>query len=364
MNKPPRRGSGCPFCAVSDLRLFAAFQSFLALVAIAFVCCCPTVTVAASQEVDAIGPETSVPAPADSGLTNTGCREDDVWVVSTRRLPDISRLPAHVTFDVERLVPDVACSRWMPSDLPSLLEEPQRPLVIFIHGNRYDPASAKSQGLLLARRLSACRPNAPQARTVIFSWPSSQEGLLLRDSRAKYERSMTEGHYLAWLLGQVEPERSVAIVSYSYGGLIALEALDHLVGAQRSGRSNLQPWIDRPAKLHLVMVAAAVRQDALAPCSEYRGVLRCIDRLTLLNNTRDQALRFFEFVDPDLGTEALGHENMPARWLPPEIEFVQVDAAPIVGKSHRFPPYLDSPSLRQRLVTGALDGLTDTTTGE
>ena len=364
MNKPPRRGSGCPFCAVSDLRLFAAFQSFLALVAIAFVCCCPTVTVASSQEVDAIGPETTVPAPADSGLSNTDCREDDVWVVSTRRLPDISRLPAQVTFDVERLVPDVACSRWMPSDLPSLLEEPQRPLVIFIHGNRYDPASAKSQGLLLARRLSACRPNAPQPRTVIFSWPSSQEGLLLRDSRAKYERSMTEGHYLAWLLGQVEPERSVAIVSYSYGGLIALEALDHLVGAQRSGRSNLQPWIDRPAKLHLVMVAAAVRQDALAPCSEYREVLRCIDRLTLLNNTRDQALRFFEFVDPDLGTEALGHENMPARWLPPEIEFVQVDAAPIVGKSHRFPPYLDSPSLRQRLVVGALDGLTDIPTGE
>jgi hypothetical protein len=78
-----------------------------------------------------------------------------------------------------------------------------------------------------------------------------------------------------------------------------------------------------------------------------------------LNNTRDQALRFFEFVDPDLGTEALGHENMPARWMPPEVEFVQVDAAPIVGKSHRFPPYLDSPSLRKRLASGALDGLTD-----
>jgi hypothetical protein len=86
-------------------------------------------------------------------------------------------------------------------------------------------------------------------------------------------------------------------------------------------------------------------------------VLRCIDRLTLLNNTEDQALRFFKFIDPNLRTEALGHENMPARWLPPEIEFVQIDAAPIIGKSHRFPPYLESPSLRQRLATGALDGL-------
>ena len=333
--------------SVSVLRLCTALKLSLALTVIAVVCCCAT-GVEASPSAD---------TPVATDRASNG--DDDVWVVSTRRLPDISRLPSHVTFDVERLVPDAACSRWVRSDLPSLMDDPQRPLLIFIHGNRYDSADAKSQGLLLARRLAACHPNAPAARTVIFSWPSSREGHLLRDSRAKYERSMTEGHYLAWLLGQVEPTRPVAIVAYSYGGLIALEALDHLVGAQRSGRASLQPWIDRPARMHLVLVASAVRQDALAPCGEYRKVLRCIDRLTLLNNTRDQALRFFEFVDPDLGTEALGHENMPARWMPPEVEFVQVDAAPIVGKSHRFPPYLDSPSLRKRLASGALDGLTD-----
>jgi esterase/lipase superfamily enzyme len=268
-------------------------------------------------------------------------------------------MPTNVTFGVERLTTDATCSRWIQSDLPSLLDDPQRPLMIFIHGNRYDSADAKSQGVLLDRRLTACHPKASTARTVIFSWPSSREGHLLQDSRAKYERSMTEGRYLAWLLGQMDPGRPVAIVAYSYGGLIALEALDHLAGAERSGRSSLQPWLDRPARLHLVLVASAVRQDALAPRGEYRKVLRCVDRLTLLNNTRDNALRFFEFVDPDLGTEALGREHMPARWLPPEIEFVQVDAAPIVGKSHRFPPYLDSPSLRKRMASGALDGLTD-----
>jgi len=331
--------------SVSDLRLFAAPQPFLILTAIALSCCCPPLVA-------------SSPA-ADASPSGQAAVEEDIWVVSTRRLPDITRLPANVTFGVERLAADATCSRWMPSDLPSLLDDPQRPLLIFIHGNRYEPADATSQGVRLARRIAACRPDAAAVRTVIFSWPSSQEGLLLRDSRAKYERSMTEGHYLAWLLGQVEPSRPVAIVAYSYGGLIALEALDHLVGAQRSGRAELQPWVDRPARMHLVLVAAAVRQDALAPCGEYRNVLRCVDRLTLLNNTRDQALRFFEFVDRDLGTEALGHENMPARWLPPEVEFVQVDAAPIVGKSHRFPSYMESPSLRQRLAAGVLDGLTD-----
>jgi len=326
------------------VRLFAAFQAFLMLTAIAVSCGCPPL-------------EAGSPA-ADGEPIVHEASADDVWVVSTRRLPDITRLPTHVTFGVERLVPDAACSRWMPSDLASLLDDPQRPLMIFIHGNRYEPTDARSQGVMLSRRLAACRPDAASVRTVIFSWPSSQEGLLLRDSRAKYERSMAEGHYLAWLLGQVDPCRPVAIVAYSYGGLIALEALDNLIAAQRSGRSDLQPWLDRPARLHLVLVASAVRHDALAPCGEYRKVLQCIDRLTLLSNTRDQALRFFAFVDPDLGTQALGRENMPARWLPPEIEFVQVDAAPIIGKSHRFPPYTESPSLRQRMAAGALEGLT------
>jgi esterase/lipase superfamily enzyme len=347
MNRP-RRGSGwSSICSVSVLRLLAVLKPFLALTVVAFVCCCGT-GVEASPSADV---SVATDSPASGG--------DDVWVVSTRRLPDISRLPANVTFGVERLVRDGACSRWMTSDLPSLLDEPQRPLVVFIHGNRYESADAKSQGLLVARRLAACHPNASAARTVIFSWPSSREGHLLRDSRAKYERSMTEGHYLAWLLGQVEPDRPVAIVAYSYGGLIALEALDNLITAEQSGRSNLQPWLDRSARLHLVLVASAVQQDALAPCGEYRKVLRSVDRLTLLNNTRDQALRFFEFIDPDLGTEALGHEHMPSRWIPPGIEFVQVDAAPIVGKSHRFPPYLESPSLRQRMANGTLDGLTN-----
>jgi len=333
--------------SVSALRCIAAFHASLFVTAIAVWCCGPLVANAS--------PPADAPAPSASLATS----DDDIWVVSTRRLPDIGRLPATVTLGVERLVPDVGCSRWMPSDLPSLLDDPQRPLAVFIHGNRYDSASAKSQGVLLARRLAACRPHAPQVRTVIFSWPSSQEGHLLRDSRAKYERSMTEGYYLAWLLGQMDPGRPVAIMAYSYGALIALEALDNLATAERSGRSSLQPWIDRPARLHLVLMAAAVQQDALAPCGEYRQVLRCIDRLTLLNNTQDQALRFFEFVDPDLRTEALGREHMPARWLPPGIEFVQVDAAPIIGKSHRFPPYMETPALRQRMAAGALDGLTN-----
>lgn len=346
--------------AVSPLRFHIfltgiwVFQPFLALtMAISLGLALPSAAaspVATACQADSEDSEDSE-ARSDQG-------HEDVWVVSTRHLPETECIPRNVTLGVERLVEEGACSRWVRSDLKSLLDNPQQPLMIFIHGNRYDPASAKSQGLMLARRSAACRFGGPSVRTLIFSWPSSREGLLLKDSRAKYERSLTEGRYFAWLLGRMNSDRPVAIVAYSYGGLIALEALDHLTTATRSGRSGLEPWIDRHARVHLVLVAAAVRQDALAPRGPYRNVLQCIDRLTLLNNTQDKALGFFEFIDRSLRTDALGHENMPARWLPPEIEFVQVDAAAAIGKSHRFPLYMDSPSLRQLLVSGALDGLT------
>ncbi|MFM8891494.1 MAG: NAD-dependent epimerase/dehydratase family protein [Planctomycetia bacterium] len=117
------------------------------------------------------------------------------------------------------------------------------------------------------------------------------------------------------------------------------------------------PDVARANLVALTGALSAVRHDALAPGGEYRRVMRSIDRLTLLNNTRDEALKFFRFIDPGLRTEALGHEQMPARWVCPEIEFTQVDAAPVVGKSLRFLDDLQAPSLARRLAAGSLEGL-------
>lgn len=286
--------------------------------------------------------------------TEAKCRKRDVWSVITRGLPDIGRMPTHARPAVERLD---ARGCWQQTDLSGLLENPRQPLVVFVHGNRYDHDSARDQGLTLAARTAATCAEAADARTVIFSWPSDKQGILLRDSRAKYERAITEGHYLAWLLSKVEPDRPVAIVGYSYGALIALEALEDLVHAECAGRNDVQPWTDRSAPLHLVLVAAAVRQDALAPRGPYRETLSCIDRLTILSNSDDIALRFFEYVDRSLRTEALGHDGMPAAWVPRGIGFSQVDCAEIVGPSHRFRNYLASSSLMRRICSGAGRGL-------
>ena len=75
-----------------------------------------------------------------------GCVDGDVWMVSTRRLPGICGIPVRADFEVERRLD----GRWVPADLTELLAEPERPLVFFIHGNRYETSDAKVQGVALA----------------------------------------------------------------------------------------------------------------------------------------------------------------------------------------------------------------------
>jgi hypothetical protein len=291
------------------------------------------------------------PLPGD----DAECRAADVWVVSTRRLSGICRLPDAADLAVERCI-DPDCGRWERSDLASLLGDPSRPLLVFIHGNRYEAAAAKSQGVLLARHCTAGCPGGCRPRTVIFSWPSAKQGILLKDGRAKYERAAADGHYMAWFLGQVAPERPVAIVAYSFGAMITLEALEDLVAAERSGRGDMQPWTNRAARTHLVFVAPAVRCDALAPRGPYGETLACFDRLTLVLNSRDDALKFFPWLDRQVRADALGYVGMPRHWMG-DVEYAATDAARIVGKQHGLPLYLASPVLTRRIATGALEAL-------
>lgn len=303
----------------------------------------------ARADLSACPPEPTCPAAAD------------VWVVSTRRLPCIAAVPAGVDLAVERCT-DPACGRWERADLASLLAEPGRPLQIFIHGNRYQPGEAKSQGLQFDRRVAAGCPATPPVRTVIFSWPSEQEGLLLRDGRAKYDRAHADGHYLGWFLRQIPAEQPVAIVAYSFGALITVEALEDLVAVERTGTGSLQPWTTRPGRTNIVFIAPAVRCDAFGPRGPYRETLAGCDRLTLVINSRDDALRFFPWIDKRVRADALGYVGMPRRWVPAEVEFAACDAAGIIGKNHGLPLYLGSPVLTRRIAAAALADLgTDAT---
>jgi len=273
------------------------------------------------------------------------CEAADVWLLNTRRLPGICRLPETAHPGVEWY--DRGSCRWQPGDLGGIVAG-ERPLVVFIHGNRYDPCSAKRQGLQLARRCASLCGNSTAAQTLIYSWPSQQDGRLLKDGRNKYRRCYTEGYYLAWLLGQIAPDRPVVLVGYSFGSLITLEALDNLLDAEQAGLP-ISPWRRRPGQTRLVFIAPAVRCDAFAPCGPYRDTLDCVDCLSLTINSRDNALRFFHLLDRRTKVDALGHTGMPRRWVPADVGYSAVDASSIVGSEHRFTLYLQSTTLMRRI---------------
>jgi len=295
--------------------------------------------------------------------------QDDVWAVSTRRLPAVCRPPSTANVAVERLAPARTATgrmaesgqapagggspRWERSDLESLLAEQRRPLVIFIHGNRYDHADARQQGVLLASRMAQCCPESAPAQTVIFSWPSEQQGILLRDGRAKLDRARADAHYLAWLLDRIDPARPVAIVGYSFGAVVSLGALDDLATGRGSTREDAVPWTARTGRTHLVLVAPAVRCDCLASRGPHRQAALCLDRLTLVINSEDEALRFFPLLEHDVRVQALGEVGMPRRWLPDGVDFSTTNAAPVIGRQHSFLPYLGSAVLTRRICSGA-----------
>ena len=286
----------------------------------------------------------TMPAPAAAE-----CTEGDVWVVSTRRLPGICGLPSHAEFDVERRI----AGRWERADITDLFDDPARPLVFFIHGNRYEASEAKSQGVTVARQVEAICPTS--VRTVVFSWPSQQQGGLIQSSRDSYRRSVADGHYLAWLLGRVPSSQPVAIIGYSLGGLIATEALNDLMTVPEASIEG--PWATRQGRTHLVLVAPAMRCDSLTPRGSYAAATGGIRRLTLVINSRDLALRMFPHLDRQSNTDALGVSGMSRRSVPKDVEFSATDAAPVVGVRHALPEYLQSPSLMRRIAAGAVAGL-------
>jgi len=290
-----------------------------------------------------------------SGASNGShaCCEPNIWVFSTRYLPGICCMPEVVNPTVQRYEPEDC--RWLSDDVGSLLSG-KGPLVIFLHGNRYDAWSAKQQGIRLAKRCSCFTSHSVDTQLMIYSWPSQQDGCLLKDGRNKYHRCFTEGHYLAWLLGQIDPERPVVFIGYSFGALITLEALEDLVAAENSGRP-VSPWQHRPGDTRLIFVAPAVRCDAFAPRGKYRETLACVDRVSLTINSRDDALRFFHLLDTRTKVDALGYNGMPRRWMPPEISYSAVDARRIIGREHGFPLYLKSNTLMHRICRDAYSGL-------
>lgn len=226
----------------------------------------------------------------------------DLWVVSSRRIvcSDVSQLEA-ADFDVWRY--DAAECAWEDASLKLLFAAPERPTWIWVHGNRVPSEGALAEGLAwdeTVRELSGA-PDRP-FRLIVWSWPADQIRGQLRDVRAKADRADWEADYLGWFLAQLPADRPTALLGFSYGSRIVTGSLHRLEGRRR--------W-------KALLLAAATPSDWLLTGCPHGNALGQVDRLYLMVNSCDRALKRFHMVDRCTRPCALGYVGSPSAPIRP-----------------------------------------------
>ncbi|MEX0610501.1 MAG: hypothetical protein WD229_00150 [Pirellulales bacterium] len=287
--------------------------------------------------------------------------QDEIVVVNTRMLCGSCNPESLRTgLIVERYAAsdEAGHRRWEASDLETFLAfDSSVPTIFYIHGNQITPADAKCQGLALYRRLMRYGCNEGPIRFVIFSWPSSRIGGLLRDVRVKAKRTGPAGCQLAWLLDQMPAETPVSLIGFSFGARIITGGLHILAGGSLGCGMELAERVnpDR-APVNVVLIAAALHAHWLGE-GQYHGLaMTRVERMFLLNNCRDLALRYYHLSTTSGGRpQALGLCG-PTRIGPEYAAKIQMrDVSRYAGTQHDLFLYLCAPGATAQVweYTGA-----------
>jgi hypothetical protein len=181
-----------------------------------------------------------------------------------------------------------------------------RPLVIYVHGNRIDPGVAIERGLQVYRytiRRGSIRP----VDWVIFSWPSEKKGLLIHDVREKADRTDAEGLYLGWLLRKHHQDSiQTSLIGYSFGGRIVTGAL-HAMAGGTLGRRAIPGEPVRGATIDAALVAPAIESNWMSQRGYHRLATQNLDRMVLLYNRRDAVLKQYWRLERIKNSFALGY---------------------------------------------------------
>ncbi len=265
-------------------------------------------------------------------------RVDDVWLISTRHLgcPSTDNTKA-VDLHVEHY--GGKGIGWTESSLAEYLasDDPARPTMIYVHGNRIDRCEAIRRGAHVRNSVLGCSQVEP-VRFVIWTWPSDQIHGQVRDVRAKAARTNGEGYYLASFISQLDPDTRLSIVGYSFGARVTTGALHLLGGGELAGLSL--PYAQTP-QVRVALMAAALHNNWLQPGARHGSALSQMDRLLIQYNSCDPYLKRYKYIEKHARPAALGYagmhvDNSQGVWLD------QRDVCPIVGRSHAQIRYFNS----------------------
>jgi hypothetical protein len=236
--------------------------------------------------------------------------------------------------------------RWRSSDLDSFLAyDSSVPTIFFVHGNQITPGDAKSEGLMVYRKIILQGCDAPRIRFVVFSWPSSKVPGLLADVREKAARTEPAGWHLARLLDQMPPDSQISLVGFSFGARIITGGLHVLAGGSLGGPLVLAEHTHpHRTPVNAVLIVAASNSYWLAEGQHHGLAMTQVNRMLLINNREDRAMRYYDLLTPGRGgPQALGLCGPTRINAEYASKVFNRDVSRYVGASHELTSYVCAP---------------------
>ncbi|MCG8448488.1 MAG: hypothetical protein MI725_02775 [Pirellulales bacterium] len=271
---------------------------------------------------------------------------DEIVLVSTRAVG--------TTCDSQKLGQGLRCDRWeidatgRPAwkmiDWRELLlpSQPDRPTVIYVHGNRVATGRDRTEGLKVYHSLKKHGPPHGPIRFIIWSWPSTPIPRPVKDFRVKAAFTHPVAWQFAWFLDQMPADTHLSLVGYSYGTRVVSGAM-HLLEGGRLGELKLHSPPDKErAPIRAALIAAAFDADWIQPGNYYGRTLHHLECLVLTTNKQDPAMRFYHLSNGHGRVHALGRTGIEKpRLLGTSARRIkQVDFTDRVGRNHALAEYL------------------------
>ena len=277
-----------------------------------------------------------------------------IWLISSRHLPSSKCLsdvdPTELQFN--RL--DDAGNKVSGNLSEFEADGIGRRTCVYVHGNRVSSSYAVYRGLRVDRRLECQQIETESIRFVIWSWPSDRVKGLVRDARVKAARTDSESFYLASVLLTQPENEPLGLIGFSFGCPIISGALHLLAGGALCGCS-LDLESPHQFNADVVLMAPAMGNRWLSPSGRYGLAAGQIERLLLLYNSRDRALKQFWVISSQRTVKALGYTGFngaPLGELRGRIR--QCDVSRQIGREHTAKLYLNSRYVSRMMANGAM----------
>ena len=288
------------------------------------------------------------PCGPDDAAAGEPAGQSELWIVSTRHLPEGK---CNCAPEFKPCINRYECGAgWSGSSLDDFLagDDGTRATVVFVHGNDYEAADA----VQFAQQLYCQLTHGPCAtgpmRLVVWSWPSQRVVRGFRpDAQVKACRTNIEGYYFANFLDRIPAGTPVSVAGYSFGARVVTGGLHMLGGGAIAGRQLVERVNPERQVASAILMGAAMANNWLLPGMPHAQAISQVERLVVLYNPKDRVLHWYPHLWGRGGPEALGATGIaaPSRLGEDRVKLVQVNVHPQLHRRHSWKYFSSSPAI-------------------